>query len=177
MTRNGETDWRCELPSDPSSTLEVIDLHIGKPLHPAKLTPAPDSSDVPHTVIAVKRPSADEIWILDVTGRQYGFADVLVPYARYWEEKQCRSTVGYPSDYSNWTETRDLDYYTMMPFWRQTRLLKLDADVERKGRLHFVKFVRESVADDILKGLAAVFEEKRRAVEAALRSHMRTLRV
>lgn len=133
------------------------------------------STSTSHTVILAQRPSAGETWVLDITGLQYGFKDVLVPYTRYMEEKQCRQMNKFAA--YDWTETQDLDFYDMMPGMNETLLQKREHKMERKGRLHFVKFVDEKVTGDILKGSAAVFEEKRVAMGEALKSHMRKLRV
>lgn len=43
-----------------ASTIEVLDLHIEKPLIPTKLVPSLDSSDLPHTILKVERLFANE---------------------------------------------------------------------------------------------------------------------
>jgi len=84
-----------------------MDIHIGKPLVPTKLIPGMDSNGCPHTVLRVGRLFADETWILDTTGCQYGFRDVLIPCTKYLADKECRIERE-PTTYDA-TETKDLD--------------------------------------------------------------------
>jgi len=44
-------------------------------------------SDMPHTVLKVGRLFANEAWILDIAGCQYGFREVLVPFVKYLADK------------------------------------------------------------------------------------------
>ena len=96
----------------------MLDLYIGKPLIPTKLVPGPDSSNVPHTVLKVRRMFANEEWILDTAGCQYGFRDVLVPFEKYVADKSCRIS-SEPTTYDT-TETKDLDHFLTLPFLSKT---------------------------------------------------------
>lgn len=150
----------------------MVDLQVGKPRFPAKLYPAPESSGVPHTVIIVGRHFVGETWIIDTTGCQYGFTDVLVPFERYLKENQCQ-LLGEPTTY-NATETKDLDYYDTLSFMNTNRAQREDRKIERRARLHFAKFVDAQITPDILQGSTETFEEKRLGLESDLKSHMRS---
>ncbi|EHK50487.1 uncharacterized protein TrAtP1_007597 [Trichoderma atroviride] len=152
-------------------TFEIVDLEVGKPRFPAKLYPAPESSGVPHTVIIIGRLFVGETWIIDTTGCQYGFKDVLVPFKRYLEDHQCRM-LGERTTYDA-TETKDLDYYAELPFMN-TGLQKEDRKIERRARLHFAKFVDAQITPDILQGPSKVFEEKRLSLESDLKLYMQS---
>jgi hypothetical protein len=101
-----------------------LDLHIGKPLIPTKLIPGPDSSDLPHTLLKVRRLFADETWILVTAGCQYGFRDVLVPFEKYVADKSYR-ILSEPTTYDA-TETKDLDYFSTLPFLNTARVQQED---------------------------------------------------
>jgi len=156
-----------------ASTIEVLDLHIGKPLIPTKLVPSPDSSDFPHTVLKVGRLFANEAWILDTTGCQYGFRDVLVPFKKYVEDKSCRIS-GEPTTYDA-SETKDLDYFLTLPFLNRTGAQREDKKLERQARLHFAVFVNTCVSKDMLNGSAAEFKDKLESFVYELKLHMLNL--
>lgn len=139
-------------------TIEVLDLHIGKPKTPTKLFPGPDSSNAPHTVLKLSsKPSNNETWILDTAGCQYGFREVLVPYKKYLMERSCRISNG-TAPYDA-TETKDLDYFATLPFMNQTKTQREDMKQERKARLHFACFVKEQASKDIVDGSTAMFSD------------------
>jgi len=147
-----------------------LDLHIGKPLIPTKLVPSPDSSDLPHTVLKVGRLYANEVWIIDTTGCQYGFRDVLVPFKKYVADKSCRIS-SEPTTYDS-TETKDLDYFSTLPFLNRTRAQRSDKKLERQARLHFALFVNRCVSKDMLNGSAAEFKDKFDSFVSELKLHM-----
>ncbi|KAF2644210.1 hypothetical protein P280DRAFT_420979, partial [Massarina eburnea CBS 473.64] len=153
-----------------ASTIEVLDLHIGKPRTPAKLVPGPDSTDLPHTVLKVGRLSSNETWIIDTAGCQYGFREVLVPFEKYLADKSCRF-VNNPST-CDWTETKDLDYFSTIPSLNKTRAQREDKKLERKARLHFAEFVSTHVGGDMLDGSAAEFKDRLDSYVDKLKSHM-----
>lgn len=156
-----------------ASTIEVLDLHIGKPLVRTKLIPGPNSEDCPHTVLKVGRLFADETWVLDTAGCQYGFRDVLVPSEKYIADKSCRISSG-PTTYDA-TETKDLDYFSTLPFMNKTRAQREDARLERQARLQFAVFVDTRVGEDILTGSTAEFKDKLDGTVSQLKSHMLNL--
>lgn len=148
----------------------MLDLHIGKPQTRTILTPGPDSSACPHTVLRVNPLFVNETWILDTTGSQYGFQDVLIPYDRYIKDKGCRVS-SEPTTYDA-IETKDLDYFETLPFmtanWAQRENLKVD----RRARLHFAAFVDTFVHQDMIDGSDAQFEAKFDFFILALKLHL-----
>ncbi|CZR53705.1 uncharacterized protein PAC_03585 [Phialocephala subalpina] len=156
-----------------ASTIEVLDLNIGKPLIPTKLVPGPDSSDLLHTVFKVGRLFANESWILDTTSCQYGFQDVLIPFDKYVADKSCRNL----SDLNTYdaNETKDLDYFETLPFLNRTRAQREDKKLERRARIHFAVFVNTRVSKDILNGSAVEFKDKLDSFVCELKLHILTL--
>ncbi|KAM5509996.1 set domain-containing protein 5 [Fusarium oxysporum f. sp. phaseoli] len=152
------------------STVEVLDIRIGKPPLPPKLIPGPDLSNCPHTVIKVGLLSTTELWIIDTAGCQYGFQEVLVPFNKYIADK-AGQVVGEPTIY-NWTETKDLDYFSTLPSMNKSRAQKQDREVERKARLHFADFVDRHVSADILDGSVSEFDNKLDSLVDRLKIHM-----
>jgi hypothetical protein len=88
--------------------------------------------DLPHTVLKVGRLFANEVWIIDTAGCQYGFQDVLVPFEKYVADKSCRIS-SEPTTYDA-TETKDLDYFSTLPFLNRTRAQREDKKLERQAR-------------------------------------------
>ncbi|KAF5578789.1 zinc finger MYND-type [Fusarium pseudocircinatum] len=152
------------------SKAEVLDIRIGKPLLPPKLIPGPDLSYCPHTVIKVTLLSTEESWVIDTAGCQYGFREVLVPFNKYMADKACQ-VLGEPTTY-NWTETKDVDYFSTLPFMNKSRAQKQDREVERKARLHFADFVDRHVNANILDGSASEFGNKLAGLVERLKIHI-----
>lgn len=150
----------------------MIDTLIGKPLVPTKLVPSSmDSRDCPHTVLVVGRRSADETWVVDASGCQYGFREVLVPYEKYIADKECELVNGLQA--YDATETKDLDYFATLPFMNATRAQRAGHELERQARLHFASFVDTGVDKDVLlNGSTADVKAAFDRFEAELRSHM-----
>ncbi|KAH6668648.1 hypothetical protein F5X68DRAFT_52683 [Plectosphaerella plurivora] len=157
-----------KLLADVPSKFEVVDLLIRAPIFRARLTPGPDPRNVPHTLIRVTTPS--EVWLIDSTGCQYGFEEVLVPYHPYFQDKDCKVVI--PPTLYDATETKDLDYYKTIPSMNATELQRQNAEQERKDRLHFATYVDQHVSKDILEGSEEVFSKAANNFEADLRSHM-----
>ncbi|KEF50984.1 uncharacterized protein A1O9_12961 [Exophiala aquamarina CBS 119918] len=153
-----------------ASTVEVLDLHIGKPLIPTKLVPGPDSSDTPHTVLKVGRHFAAEAWILDTAGCQYGFQEVLVPIKKYFADNSCQ-ILGEATTYDA-TETKDLDYFSTLPFMNRTKAQREDRKLDRQARLHFAVFVDKQVSMDVLDGSTVEFKDKVDSFVNDLKVHM-----
>jgi hypothetical protein len=124
-------------------------------------------------VLKVGRLFANEAWILDTTGCQYGFRDVLVPFKKYVEDKSCRIS-GEPTTYDA-SETKDLDYFLTLPFLNRTRAQREDKKLERQARLHFAVFVNTRVSKDMLNGSAAEFKDKLESFVYELKLHMLNL--
>ena len=128
---------------------------------------------MPHTVLKVGPWFANEAWILDTAGCQYGFREVLVPFEKYLTDKSCR-IVNKPSLYDA-TETKDLDFFSTLPFLNGTRAQREDQKLERQARLHFAVFVSMHVSKDILDGSAAEFKDKSDGFVQDLKLHMMNL--
>ena len=128
---------------------------------------------MPHTVLKVGRSFANEAWILDTAGCQYGFREVLVPFDEYLTDKSCR-IVNKPTLYDA-TETKDLDFFATLPFLNATRAQREDQKLERQARLHFAAFVNMRVGKDILDGSAAEFKDKSDGFVQDLKVHMMNL--
>ncbi|CVL02064.1 uncharacterized protein FMAN_08184 [Fusarium mangiferae] len=151
------------------SNIEVLDVLIGKPLLPPKLIPGPDLSNCPHTVIKVRLSATTESWVIDTAGCQYGFREVLVPFNKYIADKACQ--VSEPTTY-NWTETKDLDYFSTLPSMSKFRAQRQNREVERKARLHFADFVDKHINANILDGSASEFSNKLAGLVDRLKIHM-----
>jgi hypothetical protein len=113
---------------------------------------------------------AGETWILDTTGCQYGFRDVLIPYDKYFADKECRIVSG-PTTYDA-VETKDLDYFSTLPFMNRTRRQREGRELERQARLYFASFVDTRVNKDMLNGSAADFKDAFDKFGDELKSHM-----
>lgn len=147
-----------------------MDLQVRNPQTLTKLVPGPDSSDCPHTVLKVGRSFSNEAWILDAAGCQYGFREVLVPYELYLADKLCRIS-NEPTTYDA-NETKDLDYFSTLPFMNKTRAQREDRELERQARLHFAVFVKTRVEKNILNGSVAEFKDNLSSFAHDLKSHM-----
>lgn len=104
----------------------------------------------------VGRLFSDETWVLDTAGSQYGFQDVLVPYQKYMDEKACRM-INDPTTYDA-NETKDLDYFSTLPFMNNSSAQKADLKLERKNRLHFATFVDNQDTEKLLGGADSQFK-------------------
>lgn len=135
-----------------------------------RLVPGPDSSECPHTVLKVGRLFSDEKWVLDTAGSQYGFQDVLVPYQKYLADKACR-IVNEPTTY-DFSETKDLDYFSTIPALNVSSAQKKDRAAERRERLHFAKFVDAQVDEKMLSGSNGDFNDRLDSFVRGLSLHM-----
>ena len=126
-----------------------------------------------HTVLKVCRLFTNEAWVFDTAGCQYGFREVLVPFKTYLEDKSCQIVIE-PTTYDT-TETKDLDYFSTLPYLNKTRAQREDAKLERQARLHFAVFVDKYVSKDILNGSGAEFKGKLDNFVYELKLHMLNL--
>jgi hypothetical protein len=118
----------------------------------------------------VRRFSANEAWIIDTTGCQYGFRHVLIPYEKYIEDNSCRLT-SEPTTYDA-TETKDLDYFSSLPSMNRTQAQRENKQLERRARLHFADFSNTRISKDMLDGSATEFKDKLDGFAEELKSHM-----
>jgi hypothetical protein len=156
-----------------ASTIEVLDVHIGKPRVRTKLVPGPESTNCPHTVLKVRSLSGNETWILDPAGCQYGFREVLVPFEKYLADKSAK-VVSEPTTYE-WTETKDLDFFSTIKAMNKAQAQREDREVERQAREHFAVFVDKHVSKSMLNGTASEFESKLDSFAQELKVHMQQL--
>lgn len=98
---------------------------------------------------------SNERWIIDIAGCQYGFSEILVPFDKYVQERDCR-LLNEPVTY-DWTETHDLDYFATLPFMNKTRAQRESRVRERQARLQFASFVAEHDFAHFLDGTKAAF--------------------
>jgi hypothetical protein len=94
----------------------------------------------------------------------------LIPFEKYIADKSCRIS-SEPNTYDV-NETKDLNYFSTLPFLNRTRAQREDKKLERQARLHFAVFVDTRVSKDILYGSAAEFTEKIDSFVCELKLHM-----
>jgi hypothetical protein len=129
---------------------------------------------MPHTLLKVGLLFTNEAWILDTAGCQYGFQDVIVPFEKYIAERSCRIT-SEPTTYDA-SETKDLDYYSTLPFMNRTRAQRDDMKSERQARMHFSVFVDTRVGKDVLIGSTAEVKDRFDRFVYELQLHMQNLK-
>lgn len=86
-------------------TIRRLDVPI-KAVIPYKVTDM--EWDPEHTIVQIQL--GDEFWILDVTGRQYGFPEFLLPLHTYERTKVSGGVISneyYKGDYDIYDETGD----------------------------------------------------------------------
>jgi len=147
-----------------------VDLSIAHPVLKVRLNPGPFPDTCPHTVLKIRQVLTGEIWILDTTGCQYGFRDVLLPMEQYLHDTTGQ-VIGDPKAYDA-HETTDLDYFSTLPFMNQSQAQRQDRALERRARLHFAAFVDRRVGNGMLCGSEEDFEAKFSDFVENLRSHL-----
>ncbi|KAI0181111.1 hypothetical protein GGR52DRAFT_583536 [Hypoxylon sp. FL1284] len=113
-----------------------------------------------HTILEVHM--GEEQWILDLSGRQYGYPEILEPLDEYVKSKIRGGTLepsAIDEEYDTDDGTGDLDeMWGTLPVNRRT--VRLQADI--MARRHFIRFARcrfnEGSAREFLSGNAQVFE-------------------
>ncbi|KAM0440971.1 hypothetical protein ACHAPT_000275 [Fusarium lateritium] len=158
--------------SDVASTFEVVDLDMGKPLLPVHIVP-PLTVPVPHTVVVVGCPGLTDRWVIDTTGAQYGFKEVLMPLWKYLNDHECRQ-LRHPWIYDITSEW-DVDRLSSIRILTRSQAQRDDLELERKIRRHFYAFADEKIGRDLLEGTDAQFEVKLSVVMQDLRAHMLSL--
>ncbi|KAJ5514236.1 hypothetical protein N7463_003788 [Penicillium fimorum] len=150
--------------------IETMVVNIGRTQVPARLVPGPDLHGGPHTVLKIARLETNEKWIIDTTGCQYGFRNVLVPFVNYLIDTECQVLNG-PRVYDA-CETMDLDYLSTLHIFNKTKAHRQDMRLERLTRHHFAVFVSMSVHDDFLVGSNINFQRKIGRFVNDLKTHM-----
>jgi hypothetical protein len=116
---------------------------------------------------------SNEVWILDSTGCQYGFRDVLVPYDTYLAKTGCRN-IQHPTPYDA-SETTDLDFFSKVPSLNKTLAQRKNLDAERQARRHFAVFVESRVGAELLSGSDQQFRDRLESFADQLKRHMLSL--
>ncbi|CRK32140.1 hypothetical protein HYQ45_001305 [Verticillium longisporum] len=128
----------------------------------------PYSGKSVHVVLRLGAKASGEMWVIDTTGAQYGFSDVLVPVMRYIDQRG-NEPVKWPEPYTK-TETSDLDAAMaqgVVTNPTQEKFIKL----EIRARKHFAQYV-EGFGQKLLQGSEAEFEEKLQRFLGGVREHM-----
>lgn len=150
--------------------IETMVVNIGRPRVPTRLVPGPDLHGGPHSVLKIGRIESNETWIIDTTGCQYGFRDVLVPFVKYFIDNKCRILNG-PQIYDA-CETKDLDYLSTLHVFNKTKAQRQDMRLERLTRHHFAVFIYMSVGDNFLVGSGTDYQGKIDRFVNELKTHM-----
>jgi hypothetical protein len=136
-----------------------------------QLVPGADIEDSPHTVLVVRLPKGEEKWVIDTTGSQYGFREVIVPYKKYLTEQASRLAT--PLTVYDAGVTKDLDEFVLDPklTFHQQQRANLAAD--RRTREHFALFIDTCVVDDFLNGSDDDMKTKSEVFIRDLKVHLR----
>ena len=121
--------------------------------------------------------TANERWIIDIAGCQFGFHDVLVPFDKYIEHKACYDIME-PQPY-NATETQDVDHSLSISSVVNNPQSRINLMWERAARLHFADFVRKrfekfkgSFGKEMLSGSLSHFQSSLGGFIEQLKVHM-----
>ncbi|KAJ5774381.1 hypothetical protein N7457_009277 [Penicillium paradoxum] len=150
--------------------IETMDIIVQNPPLTTKLIPDVGSHSGTHTVLKIRERGNNDTWIIDTTGCQYGFRDLLVPFNKYFMDKECQ-VLDAPFAYDAF-ETKDLDYYSMFPCFTRMKTQRKEMRLERQTRHHFAVFVAKTVGDNFLGGSDIDFEATIDLFVNGLKSHM-----
>lgn len=153
-----------------SFIIDTMDLIIRNPPVPTKLIPDFDPYGDVHTVLRIQEPGDNDTWIIDTTGCQYGYRDLLIPFDKYFMGKDFELLAS-PLPY-NASETKDLDYYALVPCFTMSKAQRIGIRKERHTRHRFAAFVAKAVGDKFLEGSDAEFEETIDRFVDQLKTHM-----
>ncbi|KAI8962416.1 hypothetical protein F5Y11DRAFT_365970 [Daldinia sp. FL1419] len=120
----------------------------------------------------------NEGWVVDVTGCQFGFQDVLIPIDKYFYDT-VQDVVCGPFPYVE-TETTDVDAIDKKLSPTYTDQQRLKVAHERAARHHFAKFALDQFghykstrpSKDFLNGTSKEFQTKLARFENDLKVHM-----
>ncbi|KAG5749865.1 hypothetical protein H9Q72_007187 [Fusarium xylarioides] len=112
-----------------------------------------------HTIIEATMNPSGERWLIDVTGCQYGFRDILLPLEKYIAQNNC-SSYELLQPYGH-TETTDQDELPRSPLIILTRgpneQQLADIEIEKGYRRHFAALVRVVINQGLTQGSDAQF--------------------
>ncbi|KAF5982155.1 hypothetical protein FBULB1_4405 [Fusarium bulbicola] len=143
------------------SRMDVVVVEIQDPPLTIKFHP-PDGIMADrkfHTIIEATLDSSGERWLIDVTGCQYGFRDILLPFEKYIAQNNC-SSYERLQPYGH-TETTDQDELPRSPLMILTRgpseRQLADIEIEKGYRRYFAALVRALVHHGLTQGTDAHF--------------------
>ncbi|KAF5262391.1 hypothetical protein FOXYS1_6891 [Fusarium oxysporum] len=112
-----------------------------------------------HTIVEATLDSSGERWLIDITGCQYGFRDILLPLKKYITQNNC-SSYELLQPYGH-TETTDQDELPRSPFFILTggpnEQQLADIEIEKGYRRHFATLVRALFHQGLTQGSDAHF--------------------
>ncbi|KAF5002171.1 hypothetical protein FGRMN_547 [Fusarium graminum] len=102
---------------------------------------------------------AGEEWVIDITGRQFGMQDALLPFQKYMTQNSCID-IKDPEPYDHTEISQQDKLLTMLPPpWFNLEPSK--GVIREKGhREHFTAFIREHVDNSLLQGSDIEFAAK-----------------
>lgn len=128
-----------------------------------------------HTALMVTTTSGEQ-WVIDSSGCQYGFQDILVPLHKYLEGKRL---LGTPEQYEHYHEVHDIDHPKTVRLVQLDPLIQEEITLERPARLHFAKLIKRKIekeginfSENLLSGSDKKFEEKVACFVQEIKAHM-----
>ncbi|KAM0353463.1 hypothetical protein ACHAPU_001473 [Fusarium lateritium] len=151
--------------ADIVSDMGTVVLKVQNQPYPVEWTPPDDLSYIDsldpcvHHIVTATLKNSGEEWVIDITGRQFGLKDALLPFEKYITHNSCFD-IKDPEPYDH-TETSLQDKLLSMfpPRWYGSGTTK-EIHNEKVYRKHFAAFVREHVESSLLQGSDAEFAAK-----------------
>lgn len=141
--------------------MDVAIVEIRNPPLPIRFHPPAGimTDRVFHTIVEATLDSSGERWLIDITGCQYGFRDILLPLKKYITQNNC-SSYELLQPYGH-TETTDQDELPRSPFFILTggpnEQQLADIEIEKGYRRHFATLVRALFHQGLTQGSDAHF--------------------
>ncbi|KAL5618324.1 hypothetical protein FOVSG1_000546 [Fusarium oxysporum f. sp. vasinfectum] len=143
------------------SRMDVAIVEIRNPPLPIRFHPPGGimTDRMFHTIVEATLDSSGERWLIDITGCQYGFRDILLPLKKYITQNNC-SSYELLQPYGH-TETTDQDELPRSPFSILTggpnEQQLADIEIEKGYRRHFATLVRALFHQGLTQGSDAHF--------------------
>ncbi|KAF5631975.1 beclin 1 [Fusarium tjaetaba] len=112
-----------------------------------------------HTIIEATLDSSGEQWLIDVTGCQYGFREILLPLEKYIAQNNCSSyELLQPYGHTETTDQDELPHSPLIILTRGPNEQQLaDIEIEKGYRRHFGALVRAIINQGLTQGSDAQF--------------------
>nr|RBQ95389.1 hypothetical protein FVER53263_00520 [Fusarium verticillioides] len=112
-----------------------------------------------HTIIEATLDSSGEQWLIDVTGCQYGFREILLPLEKYIAQNNCSSyELLQPYGHTETTDQDELPHSPLIILTRGPNEQQLaDIEIEKGYRRHFAALVRAVINQGLTQGPDAQF--------------------